>query len=405
MSKLAPLLIAVAACLLSGLFGAWTMYGLLIVMAATALVLVFRRRALWLHDDLTTRLFALAFAAFALSFAASAQSIEDLIFVFNYAALLLYAPLAAALASTAHEKNALQFARVALVGAFGLAVWAAIQRFGLGVARPEGIEVDTIAYAHTAIVVGFIAGAGLLVSSGRWKWLFLFGPVFGTFTALLTNSRGPLLAVPFLALVLLIAYTRRPIVSLVVAASLALAGLGAVSMLSPSTFARISSITDNVVQLVTTGDVTESSAGQRIEMYRGAVLAFLDAPVFGHGWEQKFEAIAPYLSEDSRLLRRGHHHLHSDYFDVAVSNGILGLIGHVLMLVGPLVGALFSARDGQYRIRLTLAAMIGGAYAIFGLTYLLFGYEYHTTLYVVLAALILGYCRDTPPLRELPKPA
>jgi hypothetical protein len=35
---------------------------------------------------------------------------------------------------------------------------------------------------------------------------------------------------------------------------------------------------------------------------------------------------------------------------------------------------------------------------VFGLTYLTFGYEFHTTLYVCLAAILLGYCRDRPPL-------
>jgi hypothetical protein len=33
-------------------------------------------------------------------------------------------------------------------------------------------------------------------------------------------------------------------------------------------------------------------------------------------------------------------------------------------------------------------------YAIFGISYLTFGYEYHTTLYVCLAAILVGFCRD-----------
>jgi hypothetical protein len=44
--------------------------------------------------------------------------------------------------------------------------------------------------------------------------------------------------------------------------------------------------------------------------------------------------------------------------------------------------------------------MLSVGYFFFGLTYLLFGYEYHTTLYVILAAAIIGYCRDETPFLQ-----
>ena len=53
-------------------------------------------------------------------------------------------------------------------------------------------------------------------------------------------------------------------------------------------------------------------------------------------------------------------------------------------------------RDGQYQARVTGAVVLSVGYAACGLTYLMFGYEFHTTLYVCLTAIVLGFCRDAP---------
>ncbi|WP_196259822.1 O-antigen ligase family protein [Pelagibacterium limicola] len=389
-----------AACILAGLFGALTIYVLLIGLVCGALALVATRQRPWLKGDLAARLLAVAFVLFGVSFAGSAVVVGDLIYVLNYLPLVLYAPLSVILAGGAGERNHVRLCTIALFGTAVLACWAIVQKFGFGVRRPEGIEIDTIAFAHTAIITGFIAGTGIFHRASRWRLAFLLGPALGTIVALMTTSRGPLLAVPVLCVILLVAWTRRPWVSISLAAILALGSLGAVLVLAPKTFDRVATISKNVSQLAKTGDVLENSAGQRVDMYTAAWRAFLDAPVFGHGWERKFPAITPYLDPDSRVLRREHRHLHSDPVDVAVANGSVGLLAHLLMLLAPLLGAAFSPRDSQYHVRMTVCAMLSTGYGIFGLTYLLFGFEYHTTLYVTLAAIAIGYCRDVPPTKD-----
>ena len=78
----------------------------------------------------------------------------------------------------------------------------------------------------------------------------------------------------------------------------------------------------------------------------------------------------------------------------------MGLAAYGLILLAPLLGALRSVRDSQYSARITGAVILSVGYFACGLTYLMFGYEFHTTLYVCLVAIVLGFCRDAPPERS-----
>jgi O-antigen ligase len=88
-------------------------------------------------------------------------------------------------------------------------------------------------------------------------------------------------------------------------------------------------------------------------------------------------------------------HLHSDILNLGVSAGIMGLVAYVLVLLAPIVSAATSPRDSQFRARLYLALCLSLGFAFCGAVNLLFGFEFMTTLYVVFAAILIGYCRDT----------
>mgnify|MGYP006204784839 CR=1 FL=1 len=70
------------------------------------------------------------------------------------------------------------------------------------------------------------------------------------------------------------------------------------------------------------------------------------------------------------------------------------LVTWFLLLAAPLVAAWRSPRDSQRLVRLYGGAVLVAGYAGAGLTDLMFGFEFHTALYVVLAAVLIGYCRD-----------
>ncbi len=68
----------------------------------------------------------------------------------------------------------------------------------------------------------------------------------------------------------------------------------------------------------------------------------------------------------------------------------------IAAVLAPIAGVLHSPRDGQYKGRLFLALSLSATYLCCGAVNLLFGFEFMTTMFVVLAAVFVAYCRDVP---------
>ncbi len=368
---------------------AYVMMGLSIV---TSLWLIVARKAPELSP--TTVLFSVAWLLILVAYAITAQEPRDLSYVLNFAMFLFYAPLAAAFSRYGTPRNARIVASLALAGvviAFCVAVY---QSWELLMPRAAGFYSDPIWAAQAALVLGFLALLGLSLP-GRWSHLFWIGPLLGTLTAFLGQSRGPLVAVPVLLLIGLVFAFRRWWLALPVALAAGVAAILLVGTFSPTSLLRLESLRTIAEQAIYGEAITETSTSQRFAFYQSSWQAFLHAPWSGYGWQHKIEAIVPYLADGGEMLKEGHHHLHSDLADFGVSAGILGLIAYLLTIAAPVAGALASGRDSLYRQRLLGAVLLSAAYFCCGVTYLMFGYEFHTTLYVVLAAILLGFCRQT----------
>jgi len=336
------------------------------------------------------------FALIGLAFTLSARTPTELAFTLNFVMFLLLHPLTVMLARFAAPRNTLRVSALAFAACASGVLIAAFQVLVLAMPRAASFS-DPIWSAQAVIAAGFIALAGSTLAPGRWKIPLLLAPVFATGVAVLSGSRGPLLAVPVLAVVFVVLNVRRWWLFVALAVALLALGLGATALVWPAGWERLSSMATIATELFTTGRVNEQSGHERQLMYETAWPAFLDAPWVGHGWARMLDAIAPYLPNGLATFAQVHLHLHSDLLDFAVSGGVLGLVAYGLILVGPVAAALGSPRDTQFRFRLTATSVLSAGYFLFGLTYLLFGYEYHTTLFVCLNATILGYCRDRPP--------
>ena len=79
---------------------------------------------------------------------------------------------------------------------------------------------------------------------------------------------------------------------------------------------------------------------------------------------------------------------------IAVAAGVVGIGVYLLLLATPLLAAFYSPRDSQYAFRLYGVITVVTSYVCAGLTDLMFGFEFHTALYVSLTAILLGYCGD-----------
>ena len=88
---------------------------------------------------------------------------------------------------------------------------------------------------------------------------------------------------------------------------------------------------------------------------------------------------------------------HNDFFNAAVSAGIVGIVAWLATLLAPIVGVLVMPRDRISTLRLYSALLLSLSFLIFGLTDMTFGYDLPTTLHAFLTAIVLGAFREPEP--------
>jgi O-antigen ligase len=138
------------------------------------------------------------------------------------------------------------------------------------------------------------------------------------------------------------------------------------------------------------------SGNVRYTILEASIKAFEQSPWLGYGWYMKVPVVAKLTTWNVGFGDPRVAHLHSDILNLGVSAGIVGLIAYVLVILAPVVSAATSPRDSQFRGRLFLALSLSAGFLCCGAVNLLFGFEFMTTLYVVFAAIFIGYCRDAP---------
>jgi O-antigen ligase len=372
-----------AACVLPYLVGTPLAYGLL------AAYLVF---CIW--SPLSGRRFELDAAgllfgvAFVLLLVVNTVNGDPLVTA-NFLMPALFIPAVTGLRSFGHHRNGLLVARLALLGVAAATLVAVYQVVGQGQQRAAGFGTDALWSSTAALAIGWIALIGTSRASGAERYLFFAGPVLAVLVLLLAGARGPLLMAVPLLLVVAMAMERRLWPAFLVMAAVS----GVLFFFGPSR-GRFDSVMQMTGELATGAAVSDYSASVRKILLDAGIAAFQQSPWLGHGWGKFLEATAPFTGRSD--WGTGHHgfHLHSDPLDFAVAGGVLGLLAYILLIIAPVVGAWRSVRDSQYRARLLGAALLSAAYFGCGVTNALFGYEFHTTLYVCLAAILLGFCRD-----------
>jgi O-antigen ligase len=340
--------------------------------------------------------FLAAFALIALAFGLNG----DLAISVNFIMLLAFVPLSSWFSRYAAPDSAIVVSWVAFTGTVLTAITALSDVFVYKAKRAEGWWSDPIWAAEAALILGFIAVMAFPLIKSRWRYALLLAPAMGIGVTLLSGSRGVLLAGVPIVLALLVTTFRRawkPIAAGFVV--LVVAGAIAVPF-APGQIKRIERIATVFEELLTTGGVEERSAGARLAFWKAGTQAFLDSPLIGYGWSKHKKVAYSYLPDGGRVFEKrgsplkGNKHLHADILDIGVSGGLVGLLAYGLILLAPLLGAIRSVRDSQYAARLTGAIVLSVGYFSCGLSYIMFGYEFHTTLYVCLTAIVLGFCRD-----------
>lgn len=342
-------------------------------------------------------MFVIAAALPAIAFLFTSEEANDLLFAFNFLPLLLAVPLRWQLEKYAQVDSALLIGRLSLAGAGIAVIVGAVQVGMFGLERAGQPLMSTFHFADTAMLLGFTALVGLFAPGKRRHWIYLLGPVFGVLVALLSGTRGALIAAPVLGFVALAfalaqAPARHRGVTLIVA--VAVAALSAI-LLFVAAKAGLTRALDgfSVTQDVIAGGAVDQSTQERLTMLWGGWQAFLHAPLFGYGWLDMVPAILPYIPSDQIERMLTFRQLHNGLLSFAVGAGIPGIISFLILSVAPVIAVFRTPRDALFASRLYLAVTLCVAYAVFQLTIIMIGFEFHTVQYAFMTVVILGFVR------------
>ena len=258
-----------------------------------------------------------------------------------------------------------------------------VQHFVFGVDRAYGLnggDWGAIEFAMVMLTLSLMSLLQVLYPAGNHQigrrletCVHGAGAVFGMYGALLTQSRGPLLAfVPVLLLLLLI-YARRTRhwrQTLLLVAAMVCGGVLAGVSVHGVVVSRIAAVQTEVSsydhQTLATGAVRE-----RLEMWRTARQAFLEHPLAGVGIDQ----FGAYVRQQ---VAAGHanpaiakyDHPHSEYLEAAATGGMPGLLVLLLLFGLPLGYFVRHVRhaDGAVTLLANAGLAVVGMYALCALS-------------------------------------
>jgi O-antigen ligase len=315
----------------------------------------------------------LGLALIAVAYVIGAKSFEGLIGLAFFSPLFVIWPLLTAAEEMKSDNSSGLIAMLALAGVAGAAVIAVLEVVATGTVRAGGGVANPIHFADVALLVGFLACAGLVGKFARWRFLFLLGPVFATIAVVLSGTRGAVVAIAamlFVAamglVVLRLISVKKALIALVV-----LVVGGAVALLLGAS--QLSAI--------------------RLQMISGGIKAFLQAPIFGHG-PLGFANLANELSD---LPPGTWPHLHNDLADFAASAGIAGLVAYALFLLAPIVEVVRSPSSAAKPAILVLVSTLVVGFFVMGLTNAMFGILTVTVSYAVICVVIGILVAQAPP--------
>lgn len=340
--------------------------------------------------------FVAVFAALAAAFAITAEDTGDLVYILNFSPLLLAIPFRWQLQREARIDGAVLIGWLSLAGTIGAAGLALVQIVVFHQSRVGQPYMNTFHYANTTMLLGFTTLVGWFAPGIHKRWPFLLGPVIGIAAVLASGTRGAILAAPVLVVVafafaLVTAKNKRPIIYAGVGGVVVL-GLLAALALNLGFGRTLEAFTASGSAL--SGGEVDSNIAERLQMWLGGWRAFLASPLFGYGWIDMVPAIYQYV--DPAFEPQMHHfrHLHNGLISFAAGAGLVGVLSFIALSVVPVLAVLATPRDSQFVSRLYLAVTLCAAYAVFQLTFLLIGFDFHTVQYTYMTMVIVAFVRD-----------
>ncbi len=345
-------------------------------------------------------LFTVAFLLIAIALVATAGNVSDFAAIGDFVPLLLVTPAFILFMPAAGRPRLDLFGILCVVGAAVALAVALVQVEMFNLPRATGVQSTAILFASSAVITGFLALVGVFAPGPRWRFALLVGPILGISAALLSGSRGPLLLAGLLSLLVIVTLVRqqdRRTAWLLVGGFAVLGLVGGAIMLQAFDLSRILSIGDVMNDLAQSGSTTDVSTALRLSFYESGLHAFVDSPLFGHGWWRRFSAASPYMTDAAAAWGAGRDrmHLHNDFINFLSATGVFGAVAYLMLLAAPIAGVFGQARGPLRPALLYGAAVLSVGFFASGLTDSMFSFEQPKSLYCLVSALLFAWSATT----------
>ncbi|MCP5075234.1 MAG: O-antigen ligase family protein [Rhodobacteraceae bacterium] len=159
--------------------------------------------------------------------------------------------------------------------------------------------------------------------------------------------------------------------------------------------ARLAKIPESYAHVMA-GDVAHSSTSKRIAMYAAGVQAVKQAPILGHGPQNRFLAAKPFLPPE---FTQNFTHLHNMILTQWVASGILGVLALLATLLSPVWIAVRYLSGAENRDLRYMALVVSFGPILLGLTETIFFHDINATFHLfnilLFAALVTGRGQET----------
>lgn len=288
----------------------------------------------------------------------------------------------------------------AIVACISFAMTSLSEVYGQGMARADG-DINAITYGQICIILSFYAALSMRLlphdanHNVKLKMAVFVSlvSVMGLMASVLSGSRGPLLALPILAYLLLYAYNQtyrwKPI------ALVAVLSLAALLIVQKShDVLRLNEAVSDIKALEV--GQTNSSIGIRTEVWQASWILFLQKPILGHGKGRLIDEIKNQQTTLGVSDTALNYHAHNDYLQLLAELGVVGLASILLLYVGSIVIAL---RQNITRVDKVLVLAVCACWLTFGLTQVQLAHQRVTLLELLTLTFFMAYIKQATKIK------
>jgi O-antigen ligase len=253
--------------------------------------------------------------------------------------------------------------------------------------QPEGSAGNSYPFAVAVLTSGSFAALAL-PARHPLSAMGVIALCFAIVAVLLSESRAVMASVPILLVIIFWRHNwrlgpvlkRRSILAVLAVSILALL------QFAPVIMTRITLVPVELSRYYREHDTT-SSLGKRMAMWEGGWSIAKDAPILGHGIQNRDSAMKEAAKRVSSDTFASVRHFHNFMLTAMIDGGIVAVLAILATLLAPLYYA--AAAPGGDRSRIAMALSLTVIYGLGGLSALTFGHDILDSVFVYFACFLI----------------